>query len=155
MFYLNDLRYYMPAQTVTQQDPSLTKAGTPRKSTPGHGGVRAGQGRPKGVTVGSTASSYERLAKAKAEREEYRAMLTEMEYRQKAGELIPVAVHERELAAVLKVVAVTIESLPDVLERDAGITGLAVERAQMTCDRVRESIYKRLLELAEKASGSV
>jgi hypothetical protein len=51
------------------------------------------------------------------------------------------------LASVLKVLATTIESLPDVLERDAGIAGLAVERCTSVCDRVREGLYKRLLEL--------
>ena len=108
-----------------------------------HGGTRPGAGRP----AGAKAEIYEKLARAKAKRESYRALMAEMEYRQKAGELIPVAVHERELAAVLKVVAVTIESLPDVLERDAGISGEAVARCQLICDRTREGLYKRLIEL--------
>ena len=129
-----------------------SKAEPIRKSTPGHGGARPGAGRPP---KGEQADAYTELAIARAKRETYKAELAEMEYRQKAGELIPVALHERRMAAVLKVLAVTIESLPDVLERDAGITGLAVERAQMVCDRMRETMYKQLLELAEKSGGSV
>jgi hypothetical protein len=38
----------------------------------------------------------------------------------------------------------TLESLPDVLERDAGISGAAVEACQRTIDRMREDLYLRL-----------
>ena len=62
----------------------------------------------------------------------------------KCGELIPVYEYETALAKVLKILAVTLESLPDVLERDAGLTGSAVLRAQEVCDRVRSDIYKDL-----------
>ena len=63
------------------------------------------------------------------------------------GQLIPAAEHERQLASVLKVLATTIESLPDNLERDCGIAGEAIIRAQLVCDRMRETLYQRLLEL--------
>ena len=66
---------------------------------------------------------------------------------QEAGELVPAARFEAELAAVLKAVAVTLESLPDVLERDAGIDGAAVERTQAVIDRVREDLYQKLVNL--------
>ena len=60
------------------------------------------------------------------------------------GELIPAADYERALSGALKTVAVTLESLPDVLERDAGIDGAAVERAQAVIDRVREGLHRQL-----------
>lgn len=120
-------------------------AGPPvRKSTPGHGGSRPGAGRkPKGEQN----DAYTLLAKAKAKRETYRAQLTELEYKQKAGELMPRDEYCRDLAAVLKIVAVTIESLPDVLERDAGIDGEAVERCQAVIDGLREELYIKLRDL--------
>lgn len=52
---------------------------------------------------------------------------------EEAGQLIPVARYEAELAAPLKLVALTLESLPDVLERDAGLDAPAVERVQARC----------------------
>lgn len=112
-----------------------------RKSTPGHGGARPGAGRPKKTAQDD---AYTLLAKAKAKRETYRAHMEELKYKQAAAELIPASEYERALADALKIVAVTLESLPDVLERDAGIDGAAVERCQSVIDRVREELYRRI-----------
>lgn len=79
----------------------------------------------------------ERLDWYKGTREKTRHM-------EEAGQLIPSADYERALSSALKLVAVTLESLPDVLERDAGIDGAAVEACQRTIDRVRDDLYRRL-----------
>lgn len=66
--------------------------GQPLTSTPGHGGARAGAGRPKGSASGPRATrdtASVTLAKAKAKREMYRAHLAELEFKEKSGELIP------------------------------------------------------------------
>lgn len=60
----------------------------PRKSSPDHGGVRVGAGRPRKT---DQADSYTVLAKAKAARETYRAQLAELELKAKRRELVPVA----------------------------------------------------------------
>ena len=75
----------------------------------------------------------------------YRGNRERTKHMEEAGELIPAAVFETELAAVLKKIAVTMESLPDVLERDADIDGSAVERVQMVTDRMRNELYGSLL----------
>jgi len=63
---------------------------------------------------------------------------------EESGELVRAVDYEIALASALKTVAVTLESLPDVLERDAGIDGVAVERAQIVIDRVREDLHSRM-----------
>lgn len=74
----------------------------------------------------------------------YRGTEARIRYMQSVGELIPAAEYEKALSGALKSVAMTLESLPDVLERDAGIDGNAVERCQIVIDRVREEIYQRI-----------
>ncbi len=80
----------------------------------------------------------ERLDWYKGTREKTRHM-------EEAGQLIQAADYERALSSALKTVAVTLESLPDVLERDAGIDGAAVERCQSVIDRVRDDLHGRLI----------
>ena len=75
----------------------------------------------------------------------YRGTRERTRHLQEVGELIPAADYERALSGALKTVAVTLESLPDVLERDAGIDGAAVERAQAVIDRVREGLHRQLV----------
>ena len=98
-----------------------------------------------------TLSPKDRLDYYRGEREKTRHL-------QECGELMTVENYRSRLASALKLVAITIETLPDVLERDAGIDGLAVERCIVVCDRVRESLYQKLITRThtneEKAEGN-
>jgi phage terminase Nu1 subunit (DNA packaging protein) len=82
----------------------------------------------------------------------YRGTRERTRHMEEAGELIPAARFEAEMARVLKTVAIGLESLPDVLERDAGITGAAVERAQAIIDRMRDELHAKLIEVDPNAS---
>jgi len=55
------------------------------KSSPGHGGARPGAGRKPDAALNA---SYQQLAKAKAKRETFKAHTAELEYKEKAGQLI-------------------------------------------------------------------
>ena len=74
----------------------------------------------------------------------YRGSRERTKHLEDCGQLMKVEDFERALSAALKTVAVTLESLPDVLERDAGLDGAAVERAQYVVDRMRNDLYARL-----------
>lgn len=74
----------------------------------------------------------------------YRGARERTKHLEEVGELMRATDFEHALASALKAVAVGLESLPDVLERDAGITGVAVETAQRVIDRLREDLHKRL-----------
>jgi phage terminase Nu1 subunit (DNA packaging protein) len=83
-------------------------------------------------------------AQEKARLDKLRADEVETRLAAARRELIPAADFERHMAAAFKAVAQTLESLPDVLERDAGLDGAAVERCQSVIDRVRDDLYQRL-----------
>lgn len=118
---------------------------------------------PKGGTLDEIRTAYIRKLRAAASGREPTGELdpaqekaaldlarrTEIEdrIRVKRGELMPRDEYCRDLAAVLKLLAVTLESLPDVLERDAGIDGGAVERCRQVIDGLREELYVRLRDL--------
>jgi hypothetical protein len=60
------------------------------------------------------------------------------------AELIPAAEVERGLADLVSQVVRTLDTLGDVLERDAGITGEAVERVHRVTDAARDELYRRV-----------
>ena len=80
----------------------------------------------------------------KARLDAARADLAETQLGKVRGELIPAAEFEHALSEALKTTAMTLESLPDLLERDAGLPGAAVDRAIVVIDRLREDLYRRL-----------
>jgi phage terminase Nu1 subunit (DNA packaging protein) len=80
----------------------------------------------------------------KARLDWYRGTRERTKHMEESGELIPASEFERQLSTAFKSVATAIESLPDVLERDAGIDGAAVERCQAVIDRVRDELYTAL-----------
>jgi phage terminase Nu1 subunit (DNA packaging protein) len=63
----------------------------------------------------------------------------------KRRELIPAEQFREGLARPFKLLAQTVESLPDVLERDAGLTGAQAELCIRICDRLREDLYQQLI----------
>ena len=75
----------------------------------------------------------------------YRAARERTRHHEELRQLVPAIEFETALAEAFKLLAVTLESLPDVLERDAGISGAAVERCQAVIDRLREDLYQRMV----------
>lgn len=74
----------------------------------------------------------------------YRGARERTKHLEECGELMRASDFETALASAIKTIAVTLESLPDVMERDAGLDGAAVERCQIVVDRMREDLHKRL-----------
>lgn len=62
------------------------------------------------------------------------------------GALVPVDVHEAQVAAVIKRTVMVLATLPDRLEREAGLPNSAVERAVLVCESARAEYYDSLLE---------
>jgi hypothetical protein len=59
-------------------------------------------------------------------------------------ELIPRIETEQEMAAMLKVTAECFDTLPDILERDCGLTPETLARMESHLDKAREELYLRL-----------
>ncbi len=111
---------------------------------PGRGGARPGAGRPRKTEQADSHSAY---AEARARREWARAELDVMRLRREALELLPAEDFRRGMAEAFKLLATTLESLPDVLERDCALAGSAVERVQRVVDNLREDLYRRMCDL--------
>ena len=121
-----------------------------REPTPGqHGGYRPGAGGKKGVSVQRPADGtnhYAVLAAAKAKREMYRAALTEVQFKQQAGELYDRSEVLRVIATAIAVFAEQIRSLPDKLERQAGISPEQAEIAEEEVNTQLDALRNRLVQ---------
>jgi Protein of unknown function (DUF1441) len=62
------------------------------------------------------------------------------------GELVPRQDVLETYAAALKPIRLTLETLPDVLERDAGLSAHQVARAEKAIDQVREHLHADVLK---------
>lgn len=83
-----------------------------------------------------------------------RAERERLKLEQETGSLIPAADVESVTAEVMKTLAQTLDTLPDVLERDAGISGEAVQIVQRVIDSARESMYSDVVRLVD-GNGSI
>lgn len=82
-------------------------------------------------------SPYARHALAKA-------LLAEDEIRLRRGELLERHDVEQEQARILRLVALNRDTLPDILERDAGLSAAQVAIVERVLDREREELYRAL-----------
>jgi len=55
-----------------------------------------------------------------------------------------------EMSRLAKAVTTTLDSLPDILERDCSLTPEAIERVQETMDALREQMYLRIIQEDEE-----
>jgi terminase small subunit / prophage DNA-packing protein len=86
-----------------------------------------------------------RLDRAKANLAEDNLML-------RRGQLIPAEDFRQALSDAFKTVAMTLESLPDLLERDAGLPPQAVDKTIQIIDKLREQMYERLSQPNNEAA---
>ena len=123
-----------------------------------HGGARKNAGRRKGtgaskktldqVKTHPSADPYIVLTKAKAKRETFRAALTELEYRHKAGDLCEVQEALRVISTAIAVFTEQVRSIPDHLERAAGLTPAQAAIAE-------DEINNQLLELQARLTDTL
>jgi hypothetical protein len=82
---------------------------------------------------------FQRKAHYQAEREK-------LELQTERGELIPRIEVEREQARILSILVRTMDTLPDILERDCGATPAQLEKIERICDHIREQMYGELTQ---------
>lgn len=61
------------------------------------------------------------------------------------GTLVPAAEVEADMAHLVKQVTQTLETLPDVLERDCALSPEQVVRVQQSCDELRQAMYDAVM----------
>lgn len=83
-------------------------------------------------------SPFQQLARVKAARER-------IKLQQEAGQLIPREECRAGYAAAFKELARTLDTIPDVLERDCGASAAMLMRTEREIDRLRDDLYRRLV----------
>jgi len=79
-------------------------------------------------------------------RAHYQAEAEKLVLQQKRGELVPRIEMEAEQGRVAKIVTECLETLPDKLERDAGLTAKQAAIVEKACNVVREQMYQLQIE---------
>ena len=90
--------------------------------------------------------AFQRRAFFQSERERLRLLA-------EARELIPRLEVEQEMAGMIKLLVQTLESLPDIMERDCGLSGQAVAKMEALIDQAREELYSRLVEDGDEVAA--
>lgn len=82
----------------------------------------------------------------------YKAEHLKLQLETEQRELIPQIEVEQEQARILRVVAMFLDTLPDVLERDCGLAASMIIAVEKRIDQVREEMHKALVEEEEAAA---
>lgn len=103
--------------------------------THGHGGARAGAGRPAGsATNPERAAARADFETERAEHERVKRLEREWEFAVKRGEYLPRVVQQSAAATALAVLTQALRSIPDNLERSLGLAPEAVEMVAQQID---------------------
>lgn len=74
----------------------------------------------------------------------YQAEAERLDLDRKSGELIPRIEVEQEQARVFLAIALTLDTIPDLVERDCGATADQLQRIERAIDEAREKLYAEL-----------
>lgn len=77
-----------------------------------------------------------------------------LKYERDTGELIPSYEVSQEMSAMAKAVVQTLETLPDILERDCGLPTSAVIRLQQEIDDLRDQLSVHVQNFDDKSAES-
>jgi phage tail tape-measure protein len=119
---------------------------------PHRGGARPNSGpkRKKSVAAdpnqgdAESGDSYAEYSKARARSEAAKADLAELDYRVKSGQYVSRAAVRQACATAYSTIAQVVRSIPDLLERSAGITPAAAAAASIACDNALSDLSTTL-----------
>jgi hypothetical protein len=84
----------------------------------------------------------------------YQCELEKLRLAQERRELIPRIEAEQEQARNMKIIARTFDTLPDVLERDVGLSGVALSRVERALDVARIELHRQLVGEGDEGSSN-
>lgn len=76
-----------------------------------------------------------------------------LKYERETGELIPAYEVAQEMSYQAKAVVQLLETLPDILERDCGLSPSALVRVQQVIDDLRDQMAQQIQQGTEKPDG--
>jgi hypothetical protein len=130
----------------------LKEAGVPPLTKrAGHDVYRLADAAPALVNPGATAFGAEGVVDPRdlppmERRAYYQSENERLKVESTIGQLVPAAEVEADYAQLVKKVVQFFDTLPDVLERRAGLTPEQVVKVQDECDRVRQSMYEGITD---------
>lgn len=110
---------------------------------PNHGGARPGAGRPRSDKP--AAQVYQDLAEAKAKHEHFKAQKAELEYKQRAGKLLPIEEVVEAWTTHIGIAKNRLMSIPTRLAPEL----VAMTEMRKIEDRIREEIHAALEQLSK------
>ena len=126
------------------------KVETGVEELPLQGGSREGAGRKPASNAAP--GTYERYSIARADLEEHKAKLaaidvqtSEIELEEKTGKLISVEAARESFSEVIKDLTSTLSTLPDILERDAGLSAKQVTLVKSAVSSLRNRMANYLI----------
>ncbi len=84
----------------------------------------------------------------------YKAELDRLKLEQETRELIPRIEVEQEQARIMRSMSLTLDTLPDVIERDCGVGAETLARIERSIDECRENLYKELSESDDEQAST-
>ncbi|WP_411887929.1 DUF1441 family protein [Hydrocarboniphaga effusa] len=115
-------------------EPADTLKGNPRYALSDL--LRVYRGEQEQSDIGSM-DAFRRKALVQSQREELKLAA-------ERGEVIPADEVQDEISRVLKLVAQKLDQIPDILERDCGLSGRAVEIIERELDKLRQNLADEL-----------
>ena len=94
------------------------------------------------IKIGLSLSPVERRAFWQAENER-------LKYERETGELIPAFEVAQEMSFLAKAIVQSLETLPDILERDCGLQPNALIRVQQVIDDIRDQMAQHIQKTEE------
>lgn len=86
------------------------------------------------------------LLPPKERKEWYQSETERLRYETMIKEAVKASDVAREFAAIAKIVVTALDGLPDLMERDLGISAEDADKVQLITDRVRQTIYERIAD---------
>lgn len=83
----------------------------------------------------------------------YRAQREKIKLAEDIRKMLPASAVERTIGEAFKVLAQTLDSLPDTLERDCALPPSAITVVQRAIDSARETLYATLIAALDGADG--
>lgn len=117
-------------------------------SIPKNGGRREGAGRKKGVK--NDQETYNDYSAARAKKERYLADNAELEFKRKSGELVPRDAVRQASATSFSVIAQSLRSISDNIERRLGIAPEVVVEIEKAIDEALDELANDLERMVEK-----
>lgn len=115
------------------------------------GGKRPGSGRKKGVSTATAEQTYKQYAEGRAKKEQYLAETTELEYRRKAGMLVPRDEVKRATATAYAHISQTLRGIPDNLERKLALAPEVVEEVGKLIDDAMDTLSVELEKMCNQS----